>query len=425
MPKDVIHKTVLCIISKETPFKDGVPLMKWARPIAVNIEKLRPRLCEEGQNVLIMGRKTWQSLPGAVDGCLNVVISSNIQHLTLPSGVLGFSSFEDAYDVLVCIPTLDKLHMVGGTRLMDAVFKHPTCGKAIFTVTVEAIPKKQSDFDQFGMRSKADMVWPEDGTIFHLAMYAFPTTTTVEPTTTAAIEPTIDESTEEKCVISYFKVMKKCDRKKSTVNDEPTATTTNDEPTATTTNDEPTTTTTTTNDESTTTTTNDETANDEEAEQIVSMIMGFIDYEQSKLPTTADETVLSFARRQFMEVQRILRESTITAHESTTTSDEPTTTADEPTTTATEPTTNAACEREDIGMYLALGLYKEAQRILCGSTIDEPTAVVEQITEKSDSIESNEHPTINESVESEDFEAGVIMVDEPIVRDESNNNAEQ
>jgi len=73
------------------------------------------------QNVVIMGRKTWESIPGKfrpLCGRLNVVVSTTLQNL--PSGVRLAKSFDDAIQLLNSDDLMDcfeSVFIIGGASL--------------------------------------------------------------------------------------------------------------------------------------------------------------------------------------------------------------------------------------------------------------------------------------------------------------------
>jgi len=81
------------------------------------------------QNAVIMGRKTWDSLPvkfRPLPGRLNVVLSSN-SDLQLPSEVLVFSSIDEALMKLSSLSLIDKIYVMGGAQIYAQSIHHPAC----------------------------------------------------------------------------------------------------------------------------------------------------------------------------------------------------------------------------------------------------------------------------------------------------------
>ncbi len=80
------------------------------------------------KNTLIMGRKTWESLPLSVrplPGRQNIVVSS-LSSLVLPDGVVQSSSLESALDYAQDDPQIETLFIIGGGTLYAAAIHHPS-----------------------------------------------------------------------------------------------------------------------------------------------------------------------------------------------------------------------------------------------------------------------------------------------------------
>jgi dihydrofolate reductase len=88
----------------------------------------------EGNNVVIMGRKTWDSLPDKskpLKNRTNIVVTRN-QDLKLPKGVLKTDSLHAA---LVEAAKTDpaEVFVIGGAQLYEDAIKHPACSKIYLT----------------------------------------------------------------------------------------------------------------------------------------------------------------------------------------------------------------------------------------------------------------------------------------------------
>jgi dihydrofolate reductase len=88
-------------------------------------------------NVVIMGRKTWESIPDKfrpLPGRLNVVITSRSDY-TLPQGVLRASSLDNALEV-VCNKgdgEVGDIFVIGGAQVFGEAIVHPLCQKVYLT----------------------------------------------------------------------------------------------------------------------------------------------------------------------------------------------------------------------------------------------------------------------------------------------------
>lgn len=90
------------------------------------------------QNIVIMGRVTWESIPPKfrpLPNRINLVLTRDETH-SLPEGVFRFSSFEDALghaQTLVMANQAESIHLIGGASLYQQTISHPSCEKLILT----------------------------------------------------------------------------------------------------------------------------------------------------------------------------------------------------------------------------------------------------------------------------------------------------
>ncbi|MBF0504956.1 MAG: dihydrofolate reductase [Candidatus Omnitrophica bacterium] len=86
------------------------------------------------KNALIMGRKTWDSLPQKfrpLPGRENLVLTKTGK-LNLPPVVLSSSSLDDALDQLTR-PTIENIFVIGGQQVYAQAINHPLCQKLYVT----------------------------------------------------------------------------------------------------------------------------------------------------------------------------------------------------------------------------------------------------------------------------------------------------
>src|ERR1700733_8764651 len=86
------------------------------------------------KNAVIMGRKTWDSLPPKfrpLPGRVNMVLSKEGK-LNLPSGVLSSSSLENALTQLSS-PDIESVFVIGGAQIYAHAMEHPLCQKLYVT----------------------------------------------------------------------------------------------------------------------------------------------------------------------------------------------------------------------------------------------------------------------------------------------------
>ena len=90
------------------------------------------------QNAVIMGRKTWDSIPDKYKPLperLNIVLTRN-QNIQLPENVLSFSSLEQATKTLNQPPqanNIENLFIIGGASIYEQAINLPDCSKLYLT----------------------------------------------------------------------------------------------------------------------------------------------------------------------------------------------------------------------------------------------------------------------------------------------------
>ncbi len=89
-------------------------------------------------NAVVMGRKTWESIPEKfrpLPGRLNIVLTRDILY-SLPAGVLKASSLDEALQILeVCKPPvkIGKVFVIGGAEIFNLAVNHPQCHEIFLT----------------------------------------------------------------------------------------------------------------------------------------------------------------------------------------------------------------------------------------------------------------------------------------------------
>ena len=120
-------------------------------------------------NAVIMGRKTFESLPTPLPNRLNVVISRKWNALLLDKGV---PDFDKAIYHLESDPTVETIFVIGGEMVYREALNHPKCEK-IYLNMVHVV----CDL------SEADAFFPEiDSTQYELVE-----TTIIDPTVTSYV----------------------------------------------------------------------------------------------------------------------------------------------------------------------------------------------------------------------------------------------
>ena len=80
-------------------------------------------------NAIVMGRKTWESLPGPLPGRMNCVISKTLK----PSNVHHYDSFEDCIISLSNLTIIDKIFVIGGSQLYKTALDYDNVDKIYLT----------------------------------------------------------------------------------------------------------------------------------------------------------------------------------------------------------------------------------------------------------------------------------------------------
>lgn len=91
------------------------------------------------QNAVIMGRKTWESVPARfrpLPGRLNVVISR--QELDLGEQAIGARSLDDSLNRAALRDDVDRLFVIGGAEIFRQAFAHPRC-RDVYLTRIDAV----------------------------------------------------------------------------------------------------------------------------------------------------------------------------------------------------------------------------------------------------------------------------------------------
>ena len=90
------------------------------------------------QNIVIMGRKTWESIPERfrpLSGRVNVVLSHQ-EKLDLPEEVLHVKSFDEAlnlFDQKDWVEKSESIFVIGGEQIFKLALAHEACHKLFLT----------------------------------------------------------------------------------------------------------------------------------------------------------------------------------------------------------------------------------------------------------------------------------------------------
>ena len=133
------------------------------------------------KNAVILGRKTWESLPAKfrpLPERLNVVVTRN-SALALPDGVIRASNLHDVFlaiDKKEFGDKIETVYVIGGGEIFKEAVKNPQCKKIYLTQI-----RKQFDcdvfFPEFRDEFKETLTSPpfsENGIEYHFAIYSRP-----------------------------------------------------------------------------------------------------------------------------------------------------------------------------------------------------------------------------------------------------------
>lgn len=87
------------------------------------------------RNAVIMGRKTWDSIPAKfrpLPRRLNIVLSRN-ESLELPAGVIRSGSLDGARADAAADPSIENVFVIGGGAVYAEALAHPACRRVYIT----------------------------------------------------------------------------------------------------------------------------------------------------------------------------------------------------------------------------------------------------------------------------------------------------
>mgnify|MGYP006267895801 CR=1 FL=1 len=107
------------------------------------------------QNMVIMGRKTWESLPRKpLFRRRNVVVSRSLQNI---EGADCVTSLEDALQIASKDPTIENVFVMGGAQIYNEALKHPLCD-TIYVTMINASFACDIFFDDSLLRDRFELV---------------------------------------------------------------------------------------------------------------------------------------------------------------------------------------------------------------------------------------------------------------------------
>jgi len=115
--------------------KDGA--VPWQLPEDVaRIEKLTAAVPEGRRNALVMGRRTWESIPTKLKSseCIHIVVTKAGQHeSTYPAEVLVASSVAAAMEKLAARSDVGEIFVIGGAAAFKEAVDLPGCARIFLT----------------------------------------------------------------------------------------------------------------------------------------------------------------------------------------------------------------------------------------------------------------------------------------------------
>ncbi|XP_045457647.1 dihydrofolate reductase [Melitaea cinxia] len=90
------------------------------------------------KNAVIMGRKTWDSIPNKyrpMSDRANIVLTSQVNALkeNVPEEVIVVSSLDEAIEYIKGCPDIESTWVIGGSYIYKAAIDHPNCDKIYLT----------------------------------------------------------------------------------------------------------------------------------------------------------------------------------------------------------------------------------------------------------------------------------------------------
>lgn len=150
MPKVTIIVAAL-LPSLGIGYKGGMPWrlkqeMKYFRTVTSHTTK------ENAKNAVIMGRKTWESIPPKfrpLPNRLNVVLSRSFENagsISNSDTVVHFNDVQTALEKVLALNFIDKVFIMGGAELYNKCVLHPLVENVLLT---EIVSDKDIPVDTF------------------------------------------------------------------------------------------------------------------------------------------------------------------------------------------------------------------------------------------------------------------------------------
>ena len=106
----------------------------WHLPVDMSYFKEKTTASEESKkNAVIMGRKTWESIPEKfrpLPNRLNIILSKTQSKI---DGIDTSNSFDDALQICNENKTIDNIFVIGGSQIYEEAIKHKQCDTLFIT----------------------------------------------------------------------------------------------------------------------------------------------------------------------------------------------------------------------------------------------------------------------------------------------------
>lgn len=128
------------------------------------------------KNAVVMGRKTWESIPEKfrpLPGRINIVLTRN-KSLAFPKGVFKAGNLNDALSLIdKHKKEIESVYVIGGAEVFKEALAHPQCQKIYMTHILKCFDCDVSfpDFHSKFEESLRSPDFTENATSYHFAVY--------------------------------------------------------------------------------------------------------------------------------------------------------------------------------------------------------------------------------------------------------------
>lgn len=97
--------------------------------------------------IIVMGRKTWESLPGPLKGRINVVVTRNKTFEDFPNEIVVFNDVQSVIDLSES--TTDEIVIIGGEQIYRQMLPH---ANFIYLTVIDEMIKGDAYFPSIDLR---------------------------------------------------------------------------------------------------------------------------------------------------------------------------------------------------------------------------------------------------------------------------------